>query len=464
MEPLGQTDNLVDTETGNLTDRQTTSQASNSLLLKNDETLQLTAARLYHSQREVAHYLELGYLNLVDHPYIAKEVRLTAHDARAQHMMTSGLMKKVMLTSNHVVKTLLVMIRDAVDLRDADIVRETFGQIITIAEDMKNESEKTKESYYKIQGRVQENLGNVDKRNIKVKQTNEKKMEEKKLQEQKRQNAEEIAEKLKEELANLDTMLKDLRSKKKDMGDDILTDIEALDNDEITFVDIFIVPFCIEDVSEAAKSMVESSVSFIKDFLKDRTRQRQIRLKREQCEVFNSEDRMKTDQRKQIQLEEQIQRDQALERHAIIEKLNRDLTVGLGDVQNLKEAAIHLGDVDRIFSNIIKFWEDMAAATKYLKDDTKAGEVYLKKIEDERYQTRFLNSVKRAEQNWGFLGQLCGSYVVETDKEIEVLYEFLSKPLDSMSANDREIRKEAILSELKKEIDAVYPQIEDITD
>ncbi|XP_052782945.1 uncharacterized protein LOC128219170 [Mya arenaria] len=283
-----------------------------SVLLEKDETLQLTAVRLYHSQREVARYLELGYLNLIDHPDIAKEVRLTAYDARAQHLMTSGLMKKFTMTSKHVVQTLLPMIRDGVELQDADIVRDTFGQILDLAEDMKKESERTKASYYQIQGKVQKNLGEVDERNTTV---------------------------------------------------------------------------------------------------------------------------MKTKG-----------------------------GVGLGDVQTLKEAATHLGDVDKLFTKIIKFWEDMAAATKYLKDDTKAGEVYLKKIEDERYQTRFLKSIERAEQNWGFFGQLCGAYVVETDKEIDFLYEYLSKPLDHLSAEERKNRKEAVLRELKEEIDQVYPQVEDITD
>ncbi|WAR27641.1 hypothetical protein MAR_013345 [Mya arenaria] len=412
------------------------SKLEKSVLLEKDETLQLTAVRLYHSQREVARYLELGYLNLIDHPDIAKEVRLTAHDARAQHLMTSGLMKKFTMTSKHVVQTLLPMIRDGVELGDADIVRDTFGQILDLAEDMKTESEKTKASYYKIQGKVQENLGDVDKRNTTVKKTNEQKKIEKEMEEKRQQQANENAEKLKVELAKSDKELEELRSRRKVMGEEI----------------------------ESAKTIVTATVGLISGFFKDRRRQSQIKLKREQYKLLNTEDRARNEQQVKLRIEEDKQRTEALERHAMIEKLNRDITVGLGDVQNLKEAATHLGDVDKLFTKIIKFWEDMAAATKYLKDDTKAGEVYLKKIEDERYQTRFLKSVERAEQNWGFFGKLCGAYVVETDREIDFLYEYLSKPLDHLSAEERKNRKQAVLSELKKEIDQVYPQIEDITD
>ncbi|XP_052785312.1 myosin-9-like [Mya arenaria] len=441
------------------------SKLEKSVLLEKDETLQLTAVRLYHSQREVARYLELGYLNLVDHPDIAKEVRLTAHDARAQHLMTSGLMKKFTMTSKHVVQTLLPMIRDGVELGDVDIVRETFGQILDHAEDMKTESEKTKASYYEIQGKVQANLGDVDKRNTTVKKTNEQKKIEREMEEKRQQQANENAEKLKVELAKADKELEELRSRRKVMGEEIEKDIKALDlEDGPTFIDDVMGSFTLGGVPETAKTIVNATVGLISGYLEDRRRQSQIKLKRKQYKLLNTEDRARNEQQVKLRIEEDTQRTEALERHAMIEKLNRDITVGLGDVHNLKEAATHLGDVDKLFTKIIRFWEDMAAATKYLKDDTKAGEVYLKKIEDERYQTRFLKSVERAEQNWGFFGKLCGAYVVETDREIDFLYEYLSKPLDHLSAEERKNRKQAVLSELKKEIDQVYPQIEDITD
>ncbi|WAR27769.1 hypothetical protein MAR_013473 [Mya arenaria] len=318
--------------------------------------------------------------------------------------MTSGLMKKFTMTSKHVVQTLLPMIRDGVELG--------------------------------IQGKVQANLGDVDKRNTTVKKTNEQKKIEREMEEKRQQQANENAEKLKVELAKADKELEELRSRRKVMGEEI----------------------------ETAKTIVNATVGLISGYLEDRRRQSQIKLKRKQYKLLNTEDRARNEQQVKLRIEEDTQRTEALERHAMIEKLNRDITVGLGDVHNLKEAATHLGDVDKLFTKIIRFWEDMAAATKYLKDDTKAGEVYLKKIEDERYQTRFLKSVERAEQNWGFFGKLCGAYVVETDREIDFLYEYLSKPLDHLSAEERKNRKQAVLSELKKEIDQVYPQIEDITD
>lgn len=44
------------------------------------------------------------------------KVRMTAHSARSQHLLTSGLMKKFTVTAGHIVKTMIPMILDAVEL------------------------------------------------------------------------------------------------------------------------------------------------------------------------------------------------------------------------------------------------------------------------------------------------------------------------------------------------------------
>lgn len=41
---------------------------------------------------------------------------MTAHAARTQHLMTSGLMKKFTVTAAHIVNTMIPMILDAVEL------------------------------------------------------------------------------------------------------------------------------------------------------------------------------------------------------------------------------------------------------------------------------------------------------------------------------------------------------------
>ncbi|XP_053407959.1 uncharacterized protein LOC128559662 [Mercenaria mercenaria] len=129
----------------------------------------IATLEMYRAQREVANYLELAYLQLADHPEQAKEVRLTAHSARTQHLMTSGLMKKFTVTAAHIVNTMIPMILDAVvELQSAAVVKQIFGQIIKIAEEMKTETETTQQRYMKIQTEVQKNMASVTSRNKKV--------------------------------------------------------------------------------------------------------------------------------------------------------------------------------------------------------------------------------------------------------------------------------------------------------
>ncbi|XP_053406936.1 uncharacterized protein LOC128559426 [Mercenaria mercenaria] len=102
----------------------------------------IATVEIYRAQRKIAYYFELTYLQLADHPEQAKAVRLMAHSARTQHLMTSGLMKKFAMTSAHIVDTMIPQLSDAVcELKSEAVVMDIFGQIIKIAEEMKTETE-----------------------------------------------------------------------------------------------------------------------------------------------------------------------------------------------------------------------------------------------------------------------------------------------------------------------------------
>lgn len=64
----------------------------------------------------------------------------------------------------------------------------------------------------------------------------------------------------------------------------------------------------------------------------------------------------------------------------------------------LKEAVLQLGNVDKQFLKIIIFWDSMAAMLKHLHQNQKAGGVYLKKIEDERFAGKFRASINKTEE------------------------------------------------------------------
>lgn len=54
---------------------------------------------------------------------------MTAHAARTQHLMTSGLMKKFTVTAAHIVNTMIPLILDAVEL-EVDLFIHLRSKII----------------------------------------------------------------------------------------------------------------------------------------------------------------------------------------------------------------------------------------------------------------------------------------------------------------------------------------------
>ncbi|XP_060551086.1 uncharacterized protein LOC132712689 [Ruditapes philippinarum] len=180
------------------------------------ELLQTIATlEMYRAQREVANYMELAYLRLADHPDQARDVRMTAHSARTQHIMTAGLMKKFTVTTAHIVNTLIPMTLDAVtELQSGEVVKEIFGQIIEIAEEMKIETESTQKRYLEIQAQIQENMASVSKRNKYV-VDQQKKLGFQMEREQQLARAAELAqEELNEEKKRMEEELKLLQSKR----------------------------------------------------------------------------------------------------------------------------------------------------------------------------------------------------------------------------------------------------------
>ncbi|XP_052236501.1 uncharacterized protein LOC127848219 [Dreissena polymorpha] len=436
--------------------------ASNGTMSTNGREMQkmfqtIAAIELYHAQREVANYLELAYLNLADHPDAAKEVRMTAHSARSQHLMTSGLMKKFTVTAGHIVNTMVPMILDAVELQDRDIIIDVFGQIIENAEAMKKESEDTRTSYLKLQTEIQKNMAFVNDKNkhvikeserLKVQMEREKQMAKAAALAQK--ELEEEKKRMQDDLALLkgqrDQMFKNAEGAGRDMS------VE----DDTTFLDAGIRPSAIMGGGVGiALEFVGKAVNFFTSMFKgDKKKDRYKELMKGYQAAEENVHRAQKERRDVVERVNE-QRKEAHQRLAKMKELSIQQS-GLGNVESLREASLHLGDVDRQFTRIIQFWENMAAILKYLKEDVRAGEVYLKKIENEKYAERFKKSISRAEKDWQFFGKICSDYVQESDTELRALYNFLSSPIDHMSKSDRTTRKKALISSIEADIDSAY--------
>ncbi|XP_052236492.1 uncharacterized protein LOC127848212 [Dreissena polymorpha] len=417
----------------------------------------IAAIELYHAQREVANYLELAYLNLADHPDVAREVRMTAHAARSQHLLTSGLMKKFTVTAGHIIKTMIPMILDAVDLQDRDIIIDAFGQIIQNAESMKKESEDTRSSYLTLQTEVQRNMASVNDRNKHVVKESERLKLEMERQEQMARAASLAQKELEEEKKRMEEDLETLKGQRDRMfqvaegaGRDMSVD------DDTNFLGDSIRPSAAMGGGfGVVLEVVGKAVNFFTSMFKgDKKKDRYKELMKGYQAAEDNVHRAQQERRGVVE-RMHAQRKEAHQRLAKMKELSMH-HAGLGNVESLREASLHLGDVDRQFTRIIQFWENMAATLKYLKEDVRSGEVYLKKIEDERYSQRFKNSISRAEKDWQFFGKICSDYVQESDTEIMHLYNFLSSPIDHMSNADRTARQTALICSIEADIDSAF--------
>ncbi|XP_060551082.1 uncharacterized protein LOC132712688 isoform X2 [Ruditapes philippinarum] len=330
----------------------TTSSSPAELPTETHELLHTIAAlEMYRAQREVAHYMELAYLHLADHPEQAKEVRLTAHSARAQQLMTNGLMKKFTVTAAHIVKTLIPMIIDAVvELQSPEVVKEIFGQIIKIAEEMKTETEQTQKRYLEIQTEVQKNMASVTSRNKEVVSEQERlkweidrekqlaraaKLAQEELDKEKKKYEEELKtltadkEKFRKQ-AEMTNKKMNGKSTKKTIFDDVLSPGAALSG----------------GIAGTVTSFISAGVNmFTGLFRSDKSQKNFEKLMDAYRDNQKAKERVMGAKLDVIgRMHEQ--RKEALERLATLKKLGMQ-TANLGNVESLREAHAQLGNVDR---------------------------------------------------------------------------------------------------------------------
>ncbi|XP_060559517.1 uncharacterized protein LOC132719699 [Ruditapes philippinarum] len=330
-----------------------------------------------------------------------------------------------------------------------------------MANDMKKEAENTQQRYHVIQAQVQGNMATIVEQNKKVideekrrtiEMEREKdmlkasKLKEKMLEEEKRQ--------MDKELENL----KQYRDQMKEESVNIIKEQEEDDDENSSFLDAAIAPgTALGGGIEAVIGVISAGVNLFKSVFGGKKKKSQVKSVQE---AFKNS---------QINVEKMLEKNQDMigrmceERVNALERLAKIRTlamaeVGIGNAECLREASAHLGDVDKQFTRLIQFWCNMAAVLEFLKNDTNAGEVYLKKIENSKYAERFKKSISRSEQGWSNFGRICQDYIVESDSEIGILYAFLSSPIDSMSADDRKKRLQEVMQGIEDDINNALPE------
>ncbi|KAH3892581.1 uncharacterized protein LOC127858055 [Dreissena polymorpha] len=134
---------------------------------------------------------------------------------------------------------------------------------------------------------------------------------------------------------------------------------------------------------------------------------------------------------------------------------------GLGDITHLREVDRYLGNVDKEFTKILTYWENMAATIKYLRDDIVDSSTFVDVISEPDGETQFREDLIRTEKNWKFFGKICSAYIEESDKEVFTLYRFLSKPIDNKSAEAIRKRQDDIIAQIENDINSALPSMDD---
>lgn len=421
----------------------------------------LAAIELYRAQREVANYLQLAYLKLANMPDVARQVRETANNARMQHLMTNGLMKKFTLTARHILDTMIPMILDAVELQDKDIIVGCFAQIIEMAKDMRKEAQDTRERYIVIQTQVQGNIATIGTKRKEVLDENKRRAIEMERQKELLKASKLKEKQLKEEKEKMDKELENLKQYRDQIKEDSVNILkkQGKDDEESSFLDAAIVP-CIALGGNIGLAIGVIGVIGAVNLFKS------IFDKKKVSKVQSTQEAFKNSQ---VAVERLYEKNQDLISHLYDERVNAlqrlakirtlaNAEVGICNAESLREASAYLGTVDKQFTRIIEFWNNMEAVLEFLKNDTKAGEVYLKKIENPKHAERFKKSISRSKQGWSTFGRICQDYIVESDSKISILYAFLSSPIDSMTADDRKKRIQEVMQVIEDDINSALPE------
>lgn len=422
----------------------------------------LPAIELYRAQREVANYLQLAYLKLANMPDVARQVRETANNARMQHLMTNGLMKKFTLTARHILDTIIPMILDAVELQDKDIIVGCFAQIIEMAKDMRKEAQDTRERYIVIQTQVQGNIATIGTKRKEVLDENKRRAIEMERQKELLKASKLKEKQLKEEKEKMDKELENLKQYRDQIKEDSVNILKEHGKDDggSSFLDAAIVPAIALGGNIGLVIGVIGALGVAVNLFKSVFDKKKVSKVQSMQEAFKYS---------QVAVERLFEKNQDLISHLHDERVNAlqrlakirtlaNAEVGICNAESLREASAYLGTVDKQFTRIIEFWNNMEAVLEFLKNDTKAGEVYLKKIENQKYAERFKKSISRSKQGWSTFGRICQDYIVESDSKISILYAFLSSPIDSMSADDRKKRIQEVMQVIEDDINSALPE------
>ncbi|KAK1163578.1 hypothetical protein AOXY_G17102 [Acipenser oxyrinchus oxyrinchus] len=412
------------------------------ILEKLEEAIPLQ--ELWQGQEETARWLEVSYLSLHEFPDVEAELRQNAVSCRQQQSLATNLVQKFNGTSRQIVEDLIPQVRDAVELLDAELAKDTIEMAVKWTSDMKKDAKDTQYRYQEIIINVNKNISSAKKKKEEVIHDKARLAEDEKKAEEMRKAIEEKKQKYKKEKEDAEKELDDEKKKAK-----ALNDKYAQDND---LLDCFTPEmrrrpekkekskgfFGLLGISQIVETIFDTEGKKREQDRKDRREvNEQLTKKREEVLKMANQD---------TEAEQEL-----IEKRALLERLKNTKEM-MGDESTLLTVVKYLAHVDEQLQRCIDFWDKMEGALGQLAKKTELGTPFLKKLENEKYQERYLAKLGEAESYWKMFSVICTKYV-EISKGVEGknLYAFLDGRVDSMSDAERKTAIEKLAIELGKQ-------------
>lgn len=407
---------------------------------------------LYYAQKEAARFLELAYLALKEDPKIARKVRKTADDAQNQHMRTHGLMIGYQDTAKHVVKSMLPLLKKALEKKKVDLIKKILEKVLGYVNKMIKETKDTKDRYYAIKGEVQDQISDILDKNKEVKcMKTDVEIEQTKLQQLLLSSKHEY-DGLQVKTKELAKEIKDFKKKRLEFLD---KSIQTEDYKKIeSIIDGIFTPGASVLATLAGGPVLGGAVLFgglVASHLRRNQASNQALAASDKVNENIEKDENKSDDAEKRMLK--IKED-SIEKITMLRKLALKKADEI-DEKSLEKACQELGEVGKHFEKIAFFWENFAVKLNTLIEEKDVVEVLLDDIHDEDFKAVLDKSTNNITEVWSSFGMVCAFYVNTSEREIHDLYTFLSDPVDQLSIEDCQRRKEKVLAKMEDEVKAL---------
>ncbi|XP_045192026.2 uncharacterized protein LOC123548642 [Mercenaria mercenaria] len=423
--------------------------------------------QLLYSQKEAARFLHIGYLSLREFPEVAEQIRMSADKAQTQHMMTVGLIKEFKITANHVITRTVPILKTGIEKKSTKVVQATLGKLLEYVNNMIRKTENTKHEYALIKNKVQQNISSVKKKQMEVKKEGTVLDSDITLQMQELEAAKSEYWDLQAEREKAEKEIDELYQKRHHYLDQTVPSEEERQFNAA--VDNLLLPgLAMEAVALAEGTAIVAAGTtaaltaallpgaiLVGGWMYNSMRREEERNRAFQASEQVAED-LKLKQERDDKARERILaiKEDSIRKIAMI-KGNFVNKAFLGNPESLVQAKIQLENVGKHFQQILEVWIHFAAQLNHLSQSKDDAELMYIGFEDnpEGFAKELNQSVDEIKRVWQGFMDGCTEYQTESDQEKHQLYGFLTEPVDELSIEECERKRDAILAKMETDLE-----------